>query len=115
MPTKYPFWARIKLSKHRTTLVIDDAPAYDKQKKETVPGYVHREATHTKSKNTEEINPNPDRDDPEPMQLKRPKKHPQRLFEPHNKDLDMPQELIERYDKNNHKDDNDDPNGDGEK
>lgn len=112
MPTKYPFWARLKIYKNRTTLVIDDAPALDKKKNEMVDGYVHREATHTKG-HGELIRPNPDKTDPEDMYLKSPTTLPKRFFKPHNKDLDMPQELKERYDKNNHK--NDDPNGDGEK
>ena len=32
LPTKFPFWARLKISKHRTTLVIDEDMAMDKQK-----------------------------------------------------------------------------------
>lgn len=114
MPTKYPFWARLKIYKNRTTLVIDDAPALDKKKQEMVEGYVHREATHTKG-HGELIRPNPDKTDPDDMYLKSPTILPKRFFKLHNKDLDMPQELIERYDKNNHKDDSDDPNGNGEK
>lgn len=111
MPTKYPFWARLKIYKNRTTLVIDDSSAYDKQNKKMVDGYVHREATHTKG-HGEHISPNPDKTDSDEMYLKSPTKLPKRFFKPHNKDLDMPQFLIDRYDKNNHKDD---PNGDGEK
>ncbi len=104
-PNKFPFWARLKIGKNRTTLVIDEDQVLDKQKGELVEGYVHREATHTKNDDFEEISPNPDSDDPNPMYLKRPRKHPKRLFKPHNKDLDMPEELRKRYDKNNHKDD----------
>lgn len=81
--------------------------AMDKQKKELVNGYVHREATHTKKDDYEPIDPNPDKDDPEPMYLKRPRKLPKRLFEPHNKALDIPEFLRERYDKNNRKGDDD--------
>lgn len=103
-PKKFPFWARLKISKHRTTLVIDEDIAKDKQKNKLVDGYVHREATHTYSPDYDEIKPNPDKDDPEPMYLKRPRKHPKRLFEPHNKTLDMPEHLRQRYDKNNLKD-----------
>lgn len=104
-PEKFPFWARLKFAKRRTTLVIDKDKAWDKEHHLYVDGFVHREATHTKKENEyEEISPNPDKDDPEPMYLKRPRKHPQRLFEPHNKNLTIPDELQKRYDKNNHKD-----------
>lgn len=75
----------------------------DKQKQKEVPGFVHREAIHTEKSDYEPIIPNPDKDDPKPMYLKRPSKKPKFLFEPHNKDLDMPQHLIEKYDKNNKK------------
>ena len=37
--------------------------------------------------------------------MKSPRKHPKYLFVPHDKDLDMPEELKQRYEKNNHKDD----------
>lgn len=103
-PEKFPFWARLKISKRRTTLVIDEDKAYDKQKQELVDGYVHREATHTEKSEFEKIDPNPDKSDLLPMYLKRPRKLPKRLFEPHNKNLDMPEYLRERYDKNNEKD-----------
>ena len=106
-PTDFPFWARLKISKRRTTLVIDETPALDKQKKEMVDGYVHREATSQYHKGFEEIKPNPDRDKKEPMYLKSPRKLPKYFFEPHNKDLDMPEELKRRYEKNNHKDNTD--------
>ena len=108
LPDKFPFWARLKFEKWRTTLVIDEDSAWDKEHKRYVDGYVHREATHTKKSDFEEIKPNPDKDDPEPMYLKRPRKHPKRLFAPHNKDLSMPEHLKERYDKNNHKNDTQD-------
>lgn len=101
-PDRFPFWARLKISKNRTTLVIDEDEAYDKQYKKTVEGYVHREATHSKGQG-ERIYPNPDPDDKDPMYLKSPSKLPKRLFKPHNKSLNMPQDLIDRYDKNNNK------------
>ncbi len=37
-PKLFPFWARLKISKNRTTLVIDEDTAYDKQKKREVEG-----------------------------------------------------------------------------
>ena len=101
LPKKFPFWARLKINKNRTTLVIDEEQYLDRRTKKIEDGYVHREATHTYRKDYEEIKPNPDRDDPEPMYLKRPRKHPKRMFSPHNKDLDMPDNLRERYEKNN--------------
>jgi len=98
---KFPFWARLKIGKNRTTLVIDKDIVKDKKKNEMVEGFVHREATHTENKDFEKIDPNPDKDDKEPMYLKRPRKHPQNLFYPHNKNLDMPEHLKSRYEKNN--------------
>ena len=104
-PDKFPFWARLKIAKERTTLVIDEDLAKDKSKGgKLVDGYVHREATHeNKRGDNEEVYPNPDENDSKPMYLKRPKKTPKRLFEPHNKKLKMPDFLRRRYDKNNHK------------
>ncbi len=102
-PSEFPFWARLKIGKHRTTLVIDEDQAYNKRRKRFEDGYVNREATHTYKKDYEEISPNPDKDDCEPMYLKRPTKKPKRMFEPHNKSLSMPQFLIDRYSKNNKK------------
>ena len=52
-------------------------------------------------KDYEEISPNPDPNDSEPMYLKRPSKLPKTLFNPHNKQLNMPKHLKERYSKNN--------------
>ena len=71
-------------------------------------GFVHREAIHPNEdysnvKGYEEIKPNPDTSDNKPMYLKRPSKLPKRLFEPHNKNLNMPTHLKERYNKNNQK------------
>lgn len=102
-PSEFPFWARLKISKNRTTLVIDEAPARNKKTNRMEDGFVHREATSRKHDGLEEIKPNPDRTKAEPMYLKRPKKTPKRLFKPHNKTLDMPLTLKERYDKNNYK------------
>lgn len=103
-PDKFPFWARLKIAKNRTTLVIDEEPVIDKKSKKLVDGFVHREATHPdKPGDYEEIYPNPDKDDAAPMYLKRPRKLPQRLFKPHNKNLDMPEDLRKRYEGNNDK------------
>ena len=103
-PQKFPFWARLAFEKKRTTLVIDEDMVYDKQKKRIVPGYVNREATHTPKDEYLKLEPNPDRTDPEPMYLKRPSKKPKYMFRNHNKELDMPEILIDMYDKNNKKD-----------
>lgn len=102
-PKRFPFWARLKIGKNRTTLVIDEAPVLDKKKHEIVDGFVHREAIHSDEPRSdyEQIVPNPDRTDKRPMYLKRPKKHPQYLLKPHNRDLVMPEDLRERYEKNN--------------
>lgn len=102
-PDKFPFWARLKISKNRTTLVIDEEPVVNKKTKKTEDGFVHRESIHTKKKDYEEIKPNPDKDDQEPMYLKRPRKLPKRMFKPHEKNLDMPKHLKEKYEKNNKK------------
>ena len=103
MPTTFPFWARMKMDKRRTTLVIDEEEGYNKKTKKNEDLYVHREATHTAKKDYERVIPNPDRQDSRPMFLKRPRKLPKRMFESHNKNLDMPKHLQERYDKNNRK------------
>lgn len=102
-PKKFPFWARLKINKNRTTLVIDEEDVWDKQSNKMVDGFVHREAIHKNNskRDYEEIKPNPDINDKEPMYLKRPTKLPQKLFKPHNKFLSMPQHLIEKYEKNN--------------
>lgn len=102
-PKKFPFWARLKIGKKRTTLVIDEEKYLDRKTKRIEDGFVHRESTHTYRKDFEMIKPNPDPSDSEPMYLRRPTKKPKRLFEPHNKNLDMPEYLKERYDKNNRK------------
>ncbi len=99
----FPFWGRMKINKKRTTLVIDESPAINKKTQEEEPGFVHREATHTAKKGFEKIVPNPDKSDKKPMYLKPARKIPQRLVEPHNKKMDMPKHLEERYSKNNKK------------
>ena len=102
-PKEFPFWARIKIGKKGTTLVIDEEKVINKRTKKIEDGYVDREATHTSRKDFEKIYPNPDPMDKEPMYLKRPSKKPKRLFEPHNRNLNMPKHLKDRYDKNNYK------------
>lgn len=105
-PDTFPFWARLKISKNRTTLVIDETEVLNKKTKKLEEGFVHREATSKYHKGFEEIKPNPDKDKrkkKEPMYLKSPRKHPKRLLKPHNKKLDMPNNLKERYAKNNNK------------
>lgn len=57
----------------------------------------------TYKKDFEEIKPNPDKTDKDPMYLKRPRKLDQNLFKPHNKNLSMPDHLKDRYSKNNKK------------
>ena len=102
-PSKFPFWGRLKIGKNRTTLVIDEEPVVNKKTKKLEDGFVHREATHSPKKDREKISPNPDKSDNKDMYLKRPQKLPKRLFEPHNKNLEMPKHLKERYEKNNSK------------
>ncbi len=102
-PEEFPFWARLKISKNRPTLVIDEALAKNTKKKKMEEGFVHREVIHTKKSDYEEVNPNPDPNDDRPMFLKRPTKTPQRLFNPMNEEWSMPEELRQRYEKNNHK------------
>lgn len=107
-PKKFPFWARLKIEKRRTTLVIDEVQAMDKKRKKIEEHFVHREAIHPKGdgsnvKGYEKIEPNPDPTDDKDMYLKNPTKLPKRLFKPHNRELAMPEHLKEKYDKNNHK------------
>ena len=102
-PKKFPFWARLKIEKNRTTLVIDEAPVENRRTKKIEDGYVHREATSKFKKGREEINPNPDKDNAGPMYLKRATKTPKQYFKVHNKNLDMPKHLRDRYEKNNKK------------
>ena len=96
-----PFWGEIENIKNRTTLVIDEERSINNKTKKVEDMFVHREAIHTKKKDYEEISPNPDPNDSEPMYLKRPSKLPKALFNPHNKQLNMPKHLKERYSKNN--------------
>lgn len=105
-PKKFPFWARLKIEKKRTTLVIDEVQAIDKKSKKMEEHFVHRESIHphgdgSNVKRYEKIEPNPDPTDKTPMYLKRPTKLPKKLFKPHNKELDMPEHLKQRYEKNN--------------
>ena len=104
-PDKFPFWARLKIDKNRTALVIDEELVVDKNTKKTVDCFVHREATSSYKKCFTEVIPNPDKSKKLPMYLKRPMLKPKTLFNPHNKELDMPNWLIEMYDKNNYKSD----------
>ena len=102
-PKKFPFWARLKIGKNRPTLVIDKDKIIDKVSKKVEDAFVNREVTHTYKKEYLEIKPNPDSKDPNPMYLRRPTKMPKRLFKPNNRNIDMPQILIDMYDKNNKK------------
>lgn len=102
-PDKFPFWARLKISKDRTTLIIDEDKVVNKKNKKIEDGFVHREATSKEHKGFEKIWPNPDKSKNEPMYLKSPRKIPKTLVKPHNKKLDMPEFLKNRYDKNNRK------------
>ena len=103
-PNEFPFWARMKINKHRTSLVIDEEMVVNKKTKKLEDGFVHREATSKYHKGFEEILPNPDKDKrPNPMYLKSPRKLPKKLFETHNKKLAMPKHLKDRYSKNNKK------------
>lgn len=100
---KFPFWARLKISKKRTTLIIDEEKHIDPKTKKIEDVFVNREATHKYRKDYECIKPNPDKDDKKEMYLKRPRKKPKRMFELHNKDLEMPEHLRIKYNKNNKK------------
>ena len=102
-PEKVPFWARLRIGGQHPSLIIDREDVVNKKTKKEEKGFVYRESTHVEKKDREEIFPNPDKSDPRPMYLKRPAKKPQRLFEPHNKELSMPDKLKKRYEKNNNK------------
>lgn len=101
-PQKFPFWARLKVFKNRTTLVVDEKVVANDSSNKQEEFYVHREATHTKGRG-EKIFPNPDKTDPLPMYLKSPRLLPKKLFVPHNGNLDMPDYLVELYKGNNKK------------
>ena len=98
-PSDYPFWARLKIDKNRTTLIIDRSLVKDKNKEVLVPGFVHREATSKYKKDREEIYPNPDKTKKSPMYLKSPRSIPRNLIRKHNKNLEMPEHLKKRYSK----------------
>lgn len=98
---RFPFWARLKIGKRRTTLVIDEEVRFNNHVKKEEDGFVHREAQHPYKKGALKLDPNPDATDPYPMYLKSPSWLPKYLFMPHNKMLDIPKELIDKYDKNN--------------
>lgn len=110
-PKEFPFWARFKPNKNRTTLVIDEEKVKRKNSDKIDDCYVHREAIHESDENKkyidsgdyERVCPNPDKDDSDPMYLKRPRKHPKNKFSPHNKKLNMPENLQKRYEGNNNK------------
>ena len=102
-PLEFPFWARMKIAKKRTTLVIDDEPVFNKTSKRFSNLFIHREATHSYKKGREVITPNPDSSDSRPMYLRTPTKMNQRMFIPHNKRLSMPSYLKQKYKKNNRK------------
>lgn len=106
-PKRVPFWARTKYEKRRPALIIDKTQALNKKTKKMEDGFVYREVTH-KQKGNEytEVKPNPDEEDRKKgnkMFLKRPQKKPKILFEPLNKDWEIPQDLIDKYTPNNSK------------
>lgn len=100
-PSDYPFWARLKIDKNRTILIIDRDLVKDKLNNKMVPGFIHREASSKYKKDREIIFPNPDKTKKNPMYLKSPRKIPKNLVKKHNKNLDMPKHLKERYSKSN--------------
>lgn len=99
-PSDYPFWARLKIGKNRTTLIIDRSLVKDNTKTKLVLGFIHREATSKYKKDREKIYPNSDKTKKDPMYLKSPRSIPKNLVKKHNKNLDMPKHLKERYSKN---------------
>ena len=102
-PSEFPFWARLKISKNRTTLVIDEEKVINKKSKKIEEIFIHREATSQCHKGYEKIFPNPDKTKKEAMYLKSPRKIPKYLVKPHNKTLLMPKHLKDKYIKNNYK------------
>ena len=98
---KFPFWARVVFDKERSTLVIDEADVLDKKRNKYIPGFVHREATHSYKKEYEKIEPNPNPKDKRAMYLKRPKKTPKSFFVKETRYFKIPKYLIEKYSKNN--------------
>ena len=91
-PENPPFWGRLRIGDEHPTVVIDEKPAWDKQKKKMVDGFVHRELTHGKKTPGLPIK-NPDANDTEQAKLERPRKLPQRLIRPLDKDWPIPEEL----------------------
>ncbi len=101
---KYPFWAKMVIGGDHPSLIIDSCIAKDKRKNnKLVPGFLYRESTHSNGNGYEKIYPNPDPTDFRPMYLKRPQKKPKTLFVAWKKKMNMPQGLIDRYNKNNRK------------
>lgn len=98
-PSDYPFWDRLKIDKNKTVLIIDRDLVRDKLNNKMVPGFIHREASSKYKKDREIISPNPDKAKKSPMYLKSPRKIPIHLVKKHNKNLDMPKHLKERYSK----------------
>ena len=98
----FPFWARLKISKNRPTLVIDEEKKINRKTGKEEDGFVHREVTHTEKKDYMLVEPNPDKTDIEKMYIKRPSWLPKRLFRLETK-FDMPKNLEEQYSKNNKK------------
>ena len=97
-PFNFPFWARFKPCKNRTTLVINDEYIYHDGELKDIK-FIHRESTSTNRKDYEKIFPNPDKDRTEPMYLKRPTSRSINKFGIHNKNLNMPKQLKNRYKK----------------
>ncbi|MDE6474347.1 MAG: hypothetical protein K2L70_04545 [Clostridia bacterium] len=110
-PKKFPFWARFKPNKNRPTLVIDEEKVKRKNSDIIDDCFVHRESIHGSDKNRkyieskdyEEIYPNPDPNDPDPMYLKRPQKDLKNKFSLIGKNFNMPENLKKRYEGNNNK------------
>ena len=63
------------LHKNRTTLVIDEERSINNKNSKEEDMFVHREAIHTKKKDYEEILPNPDPSDPNPMYIGKRVRH----------------------------------------
>ena len=90
-------------------MIDEEKEVWNSQKKRFEEGFVHREVIHpdddfSNVKGYEKVEPNPDPKDSKPMFLKSPSKKPKILFKPHEKNWIIPQYLVDKYDKNNHKD-----------
>ena len=103
LPKNFPFWARLKISKNRTTLIIDEDIVINKKSKKEEDSFVHREATSKEHKGYEKIFPNPDSSKKEAMYIKPPRKIPKYMVKNHNKKLSMPKHLKDKYNKNSYK------------